>query len=79
MSFNEFYKEYFPFWEKLSDNDKEYLCQNLTVDQFEKEQTVHNNMECSGLFIIRSGKLRLYMISEDGREITGYCLLSSIP
>lgn len=75
MSFDQFYKEYFPFWNILSDNDKEYLCQNSSVVQFEKAQAVHNNMGCSGLFILKSGKLRLYMLSEEGKEITLYRLL----
>lgn len=75
MSFDQFYKEYFPFWNILSDNDKEYLCKNSSVVQFEKAQAVHNNMGCSGLFILKSGKLRLYMLSEEGKEITLYRLL----
>ena len=84
MIFNEFYKEYFPFWQTLSDNDKAYLCQNSSVVHFKKKQVVHNNTECSGLYIVKSGKLRLYMVSENGKEITLYrlspgeiCMLSA--
>ena len=72
----EFYKEYFPFWNKLTEADKEYLCENSSVVHFEKEQSVHDNTGCSGLFIVKSGKLRLYMISEEGKEITLYRLSS---
>lgn len=84
MSYNQFYEEYFPFWNKISDSDKEYLCQNTSEVHFEKEQAVHNNTECSGLYIVKSGKLRLYMLSETGKEITLYrlsqgdiCMLSA--
>ena len=84
MSFSQLYKEYFPFWEVLSDSDKRYLCDNSSVVHFEKEQEVHNNTECSGLYIVKNGKLRLYMLSEDGKEITLYrlspgdiCMLSA--
>ena len=84
MSYNEFFKEYFPFWNKISENDKEYLCQNTSEVHFEKEQAVHNNEKCSGLYIVKSGKLRLYMLSEEGKEITLYrlstgdiCMLSA--
>lgn len=84
MSFDDFYKEYFPFWEKLNDDDKKYLCDNSSVVHFEKEQSVYNNSGCSGLYIVRNGKLRLYMLSEDGKEITLYrlspgdiCMLSA--
>ena len=84
MSFSKLYKEYFPFWKVLSDNDKKYLCDNSSIVHFEREQAVHNNTECSGLYIVKSGKLRLYMLSEDGKEITLYrlspgdiCMLSA--
>lgn len=84
MLFEKFYNEYFPFWNKLNDKDKEYLCQNSSIVHFEKEQAVHNNMGCSGLYIVKSGKLRLYMLSEEGKEITLYrlspgdiCMLSA--
>ena len=84
MSFSQLYKEYFPFWKVLSDNDKKYLCDNSSIVHFEREQAVHNNTECSGLYIVKSGKLRLYMLSEDGKEITLYrlspgdiCMLSA--
>lgn len=84
MDFKQFYEEYFPFWNKLKEEDKEFLCQNSTVVHFEKEQSVHNNTECSGLYIVKSGRLRLYMLSEEGKEITLYrlspgdiCMLSA--
>ena len=84
VNFYEFYEQYFPFWNKLNDTDKDFLCQNSAIEYFEKEQVVHNNMECSGLFIVKKGKLRLYMLSEDGKEITLYrlgpgdiCMLSA--
>ncbi len=84
MPFNQLYEEYFPFWNKISDDDKNFLCQNSSVVHFEKAQAVHNNTGCSGLYIVKSGKLRLYMLSEDGREITLYrlspgdiCMLSA--
>ena len=84
VNFYEFYEQYFPFWNKLNDTDKDFLCQNSAIEYFEKEQVVHNNMECSGLYIVKNGKLRLYMLSEDGKEITLYrlgtgdiCMLSA--
>lgn len=74
MSLQSFYEQYFPFWQKISEEDRAYLCQNTAEEHFEKEQPVHNNMGCSGLFIVRSGRLRIYMLSEDGKEITLYRL-----
>ena len=75
MSLYTFYEQYFPFWNKLAEADKKLLCENTIEEHFDKEQPVHDNMGCSGLFIVRSGRLRLYMLSEDGKEITLYRLV----
>ena len=75
MSLYAFYEQYFPFWKALKEEDKNYLCENTAEEHFDKEQPVHDNMGCSGLFIVRSGRLRLYMLSEEGKEITLYRLV----
>ena len=84
MNYASFYSEYFPFWGQLSEEDKTYLCNHSTTVYFDKEQSVHNNNECSGLFIVKSGRLRLYMLSDEGKEISLYrlsagdiCMLSA--
>ena len=84
MSMEQFFGEYFPFWGKLSDSDKQYLCANSSTVHFEKEEAVHDNTKCSGLYIVKSGRLRLYMLSDEGKEITLYrlapgdiCMLSA--
>lgn len=84
MSLRDFYRDFFPFWSTLSDADQALLCEGTTTEHFEREQTVHDNLGCSGLFIVKRGKLRLYMLSEDGKEITLYrlgvgdvCMLSA--
>ncbi len=75
MSLHAFYEQYFPFWNSLTEADKKLLCGNTIEEHFDKEQPVHDNMGCSGLFIVRSGRLRLYMLSEEGKEITLYRLM----
>lgn len=84
MNFETIYSDCFPFWNTLSDNDKDFLCTHFSEVYFDKEQAVHNNTECTGLYIVKSGRLRLYMLSEDGKEITLYrlspgevCMLSA--
>lgn len=84
MNYSQLYAEYFPFWDKLGEEDKNFLCLNSSLEHFEKEQPVHNNTGCSGLYIVKSGKLRLYMLSDEGKEITLYrlspgdiCMLSA--
>ena len=76
MNYNEIYQEYFPFWSELGQSDREFLCKHSTEVHFEKAQAVHDNTECTGLYIVKNGRLRLYMLSEDGKEITLYRLSS---
>ena len=68
----------------LAKADKQLLCENTAEKHFDRSQPVHDNMGCTGLFIVRSGRLRLYMLSEDGKEVTLYrlspgdiCMLSA--
>ena len=84
MDYSSIYKQYFPFWDKLKKEDQQFLCGNSYLVHFEKEQPVHDNVGCSGLYIVKSGRLRLYMLSEEGKEITLYrlapgdiCMLSA--
>lgn len=84
MDYSLIYSTYFPFWNELSESDKQFLCQNSSIEHFERNQSVHDNMGCSGLYIVKSGRLRLYMLSEEGKEITLYrlspgdiCMLSA--
>lgn len=84
MKYQDLFAEYFPFWNHLSSSDRDYLCQSTTEEHFERQQPVHDNRGCSGLYIVRKGRLRLYMLSEEGKEITLYrltpgdiCMLSA--
>ena len=69
------FEKYFPFWKELSEKDRAFLCENAAAEHFERSQSVHDNTGCSGLFLVKSGRLRIYMLSEDGKEITLYRLL----
>ena len=69
-----FFQNVFPFYKNLNLEDKKLLCENTTFKKFEQLQSVHNNTECSGLFIVKKGRLRVYMLSDEGKEITLYRL-----
>jgi len=78
------YEEYFPFWNALPEKDKETFCRSCISVRYEKGTTIHDSSECTGVIIIKSGCLRLYILSEDGKEITLYrlypgdiCMLSA--
>ena len=74
--FEPVYKEIFPFWEEISFDDQEYICNNSRALTYPKGTTIHDGNECSGVILIKKGSLRLYIMSEDGKEITLYRLHS---
>ena len=81
------FENYFPVWNKLNQEQQRRICGSLTTRHVEKGSVIHNgNMDCTGLLLVKSGQLRAYILSEEGREIshlpsvrTGYvsvlCLL----
>ena len=80
----ELFKKTFPFWNRMSDTDRETFLRSSHHVQFAKGTNVHNGNECTGVILIKSGSLRLYLLSEDGKEITLYrlfpgdmCILSA--
>lgn len=69
------FKEVFSFWEHISEEDREELCRHTVAAKYKKGQHVHKGGdECLGMLLIKKGELRVYMLSEDGRDITLYRL-----
>ena len=67
--------EYFPVWDKLSAEQQNKLTGSAIRHNVKKGTMVHGGAEeCLGLLLIRSGQLRAYICSEEGREITLYRL-----
>lgn len=68
-------KDKFPFWEKLDGRAQERLAAGVVKRTFEKGSLVHSASEkCLGLMLVESGQLRVYIESEEGRDITLYRL-----
>lgn len=83
-SFESVYKETFPFWNEISEKEKDYICQNSSAITYPKGTSVHDSSECSGVIFVRSGCLRVYIMSDEGKDITLYrlykgdmCMLSA--
>lgn len=68
------FKDTFPFWDEMADADKETFVRSSAFFKFNKGVNIHDGNECTGVIIIKSGVLRLYMMSEEGKEITLYRL-----
>ena len=68
--------EAFDFWDKLTDNQKSLLCANTIRAEYKKKTNVmgelHAVSETPGALYVKSGSLRAYLLSEDGREVTLY-------
>jgi len=65
------FAEYLPFWDKLTRAQQEHLAPLVEHRTVKKGTHIHDSSaECLGLVIVKTGQLRAYILSEDGREIT---------
>ena len=65
------YQEYLPFWNKLNTDQQERIANVIEYRSVKKGTRIHDSSaECLGLVTVKSGQLRAYMLSEDGREVT---------
>lgn len=80
-----FIRNSLPFWDKLSSSEKNTVMNNTAFSIHKKGESVYSaDYKCLGLLLVKSGSLRVYILSEDGREITLYrihegelCVLSA--
>ena len=69
------FQDFFPIWSKLSISQKNELSGSLITKSIAKGTIIHNgSMDCTGLLLVKSGQLRAYILSDEGREITIYRL-----
>lgn len=69
------FKNYFPVWNQLTADQKNRIQKGLITRQVDKGTIIHNgNINCTGLLLVKSGQLRAYILSDEGREITIYRL-----
>ena len=65
------FKEYLPVWDKLTREQQDRIAQVIEFRSVKKGTYIHDSSaECLGLVLVKSGQLRAYILSEDGREIT---------
>ena len=69
------FQEAFPVWNKLHSGQQDLILSNLRFQTVKKGTMLHNgDAECTGLLLVKSGQLRAYILSDEGREITLYRL-----
>lgn len=81
----QFFKGCIPFYDRLHIDEQRQLNQETFHCQIKKgEQITEKHEDCRGLVVVKSGRLRAYILSPDGREITLFrlkekdiCILSA--
>ena len=62
---------YFPIWDKLTAIQQERIRATSILHSVKGGTMLHNGgPDCLGLLLVKSGQLRAYMLSDEGREIT---------
>ena len=80
-----FLKNALDFWPQLNASEQNNIITHTSIASFTKGQTLHRgDQHCMGLILLHSGHLRVYMLSEEGKDITLFrlipgdlCLLSA--
>lgn len=69
------FESYLPFWNKLTEDQRSQMSNSMMEREVKQGSVIHGgSVDCTGLLLVRSGQLRAYILSEDGREITIYRL-----
>lgn len=68
-------EEAFPIWTALTPQQQQTLRQTAVLRHAAQGTVLHHGAaDCVGLFLVESGQLRAYFVSDTGREITLYRL-----
>lgn len=71
------FQSYFPVWGKLTGQQRERLYGAAFHRSVPRGAVLHSgSADCLGLLLVRSGQLRAYILSDEGREITLYRLFA---
>ena len=78
------FRKTFPFWDRMGAEDQATFLRSSHEVSFKRGTNVHNGNECTGVILVKTGSLRIYLLSESGKEITLYrlfpgdmCILSA--
>jgi CRP/FNR family transcriptional regulator len=69
------FQDCFPVWNKLTPSQQDLILGARTERSVTKGTVLHSGgADCAGLLLVKSGQLRAYILSDEGREITVYRL-----
>ena len=66
----------FPCFADMPEEEKSIIRNNTFDVLYKKGTNIHDGAECTGVILIETGSLRVYMLSDEGKEITLYRLYS---
>lgn len=67
--------EIFPFYKELGEEERALLTEGAVTRTFEVGEVIHaGDGVCTGPLLVIRGRVRAYMLSEEGREVTLYRL-----
>lgn len=76
QSERELLAEMLPFWDKLKEQEKKLILEHTMLNSYKDGQNIHGGYEdCTGVIAVKSGRLRVYLLSEEGKEVTLFRLL----
>ena len=68
---NQDFANYFPIWDKMNASQRERLISVTEFQKVKKGTVLHDGSpDCLGMLLVKSGQLRAYLLSEEGREVT---------
>jgi len=67
----------FPLNEYLSASDRDLVRKNLRISDVPAGTVLFDSVSCKGVLVVISGIVRVYIVSEEGREITLYRLFEN--
>lgn len=81
----ELLKNSFSFWDKLTEGQKQTIKENAQLRTYKAGEAVHEGeRECTGVLSLLEGRLRTFLLSDSGKEITLFrltdgdiCMLSA--
>lgn len=70
MDINEVVKQ-IPFWNNLVDEERTHLLSGTVLRTYKKDSYIYGMADaCHGMIYVQRGAIRVYITSEEGREIT---------
>ena len=69
------FSEYFPVWDNMTPQQQQAISAGLVSQSVKKGTMLHSGgTDCTGLLLVKTGQLRAFILSREGREVTLYRL-----